>query len=70
LLLILAAPGRTALLALVLALLLAISTVAFAALLTISIAYANLVAARYLLPLADRLETWLAERAAGGARRS
>jgi len=70
LLLVLAAPGRTALLALVLALLLAISTVAFAALLTISIAYANLVAARYLLPLADRLETWLAERAAGGARRS
>lgn len=69
-LLVLAAPGRTALLALVLAVLLALSTVAFAALLTISVAYANLVAARYLLPLADRLETWLAERAAAGARRA
>ncbi|HET9458141.1 MAG TPA: hypothetical protein VFO78_12415 [Candidatus Limnocylindrales bacterium] len=69
-LLVLAAPGRTALLAFVLALLLAVSTVAFAALLTISVAYANLVAARYLLPLADRLETWLAERAAGSAGRA
>ncbi|HET9519421.1 MAG TPA: hypothetical protein VFO73_00070 [Candidatus Limnocylindrales bacterium] len=63
-LLVLAAPGRTAILALLLAIILAISTVAFAALLTISVAYASLVAARYLLPLADRLEAWLEQRPA------
>jgi uncharacterized membrane protein YesL len=61
-LLVLAAPGRTAFLGLVLAIILAVSTVAFAALLTISVAFACLVAARYLLPLADRLETWLHAR--------
>jgi hypothetical protein len=64
-LLVLAAPGRTGLLTLLLAVVLAISTVAFAALLTISVAYTSLVAARYLLPLADRLETWLERRADG-----
>ena len=65
-LLVLAAPGRTAVLAFFLAIVLAVSTVAFAALLTISVAYVNLVAARYLLPLADRLETWLEARAGAG----
>jgi hypothetical protein len=66
-LLAIAAPGRLALLALVLLVVLAISTVAFAALLTISVAYASLADARYVLPLADRLEAWLESRA-GTAR--
>ena len=61
-LLVVAAPGRMAALALLLLIVLLISTVAFAALLTISVSYAALVAARYVLPLADRLETWLADR--------
>lgn len=64
-LLVLAAPGRCALLGAVLAAVLAVSTVLFAALVTISVAYAALVAARYLLPLSDRLEAWLADRARG-----
>lgn len=59
-----AAPGRLGALALVLALVLAVSTVAFAALLTISVAYASLVAARYILPLADRFDAWLEARPA------
>jgi hypothetical protein len=59
-LLVLAAPGRFAVLAILLSILLLVSAVAFAALLTISVAYASLVAARFVLPLADRLETWLA----------
>lgn len=61
-LLFLAAPARTALLAFLLAVLLVIATILFAALITIGVAFTSLVAARYLLPLADRLETWLAER--------
>jgi hypothetical protein len=65
-LLVVAAPGRLAWLAFLLAALLLVSTVAFVALLTIAPAYAALVAARYTLPLADRLERWLAER--GSAR--
>ena len=64
-LLVVAAPGRCTLLALVLLAILVLSTIAFAAVLTISISYAGLVAARYLLPLADRLEAWLEQRAAG-----
>jgi uncharacterized membrane protein YesL len=64
-LLVLAAPGRMVALGLLLLVVLLISTVAFAALLTISVSYAALVAARYILPLADRLETWLAAREAG-----
>lgn len=55
-LLVLAFPLRLAALALVITLMLAVSTVLFAALLTISVAYAALVSARYVLPAADRLE--------------
>jgi hypothetical protein len=62
-LLMVAAPGRLSWLALLLAGLLLVSTVAFVALLTIAPAYASLVAARYVLPLADRLERWLDGRA-------
>ena len=66
-LLVVAAPGRIVALGLLLLVVLLISTVAFAALLTISVSYAALVAARYVLPLADRLEPWLAAREAGVA---
>jgi len=55
-LLVLAFPLRLSALALVITLVLAVSTVLFAALLTISVAYAALVSARYVLPAADRLE--------------
>jgi hypothetical protein len=70
-LLVIAAPVRLAWLSFLLALLLFVSTIAFVALLTIAPAYAALVAARFCLPLADRLERWLDERdetrrAAGG----
>jgi hypothetical protein len=64
-LLVVAAPARLTWLAFLLAVLLLVSTVAFVALLTIAPAYASLVAARYTLPLADRLERWMADR--GGA---
>ncbi len=57
-----AAPGRLSALALLLTVILFVSTIAFAALLTISVAYSGLFAARYILPAADRLETWLATR--------
>lgn len=66
-LLVVAAPGRMVTLGLLLSIVLLVSTVAFAALLTISVSYSALVAARYVLPLADRLETWLAAREAGRA---
>jgi hypothetical protein len=59
-----AIPGRLSLLALLLAVLLLVSTVAFVALLTIAPTYALLVSARYTLPPADRLERWLGDRAA------
>lgn len=58
----LAHPGRLLALAGVVALVLAVSTAAFAALLTVSVAYAALVAARYVLPASDRLEARLAAR--------
>jgi hypothetical protein len=61
-LLVLAAPGRMAALGALLLILVLISTVAFAALMTISVSYAALVAARYVLPLADRLEAWIVAR--------
>jgi hypothetical protein len=64
-LVVVAAPGRLAWLAFLLLLLLLVSTVAFVAVLTIAPAYASLVAARYTLPLSDRLERWLADRGAG-----
>lgn len=51
----LAFPIRMGLFSLVLALFLALSTVAFAALVTVSIAFAALLAARYVLPAADRI---------------
>lgn len=60
--LVLAHPGRMLALAAVAIVLLALSTVALAALLTVSVGYADLVAARYVLPAADRLEARLAER--------
>lgn len=58
----LAHPGRLLGLAGVVALVLALSTAAFAALLSVSVAYAALIAARYVLPAADRLEARLGER--------
>lgn len=61
-LLLLAAPGRLGALAAVVAGLLLVSAVAFAALLTISVAYSGLVTARYVLPLADRFDAFLVAR--------
>jgi hypothetical protein len=58
-LLVLAHPFRIGALSLALAVLLAASTVAFAALVSVSVGYAMLVAARYVLPAADRLEARL-----------
>jgi hypothetical protein len=63
-LVILAWPGRMAGLTLLLAVLMIVSTIAFAAALMVSAAYSSLVAARYVLPLADRFE----ERASAGPR--
>jgi uncharacterized membrane protein YesL len=51
-----ASPARYAALVLVVAVLLTISTIAFAALISVSISYVALVMARYVLPTADRLE--------------
>lgn len=62
LLLILAHPVRFAALSLVLGLIIAVSTVAFAAILTVSVSYVALVATRYVLPAADRLEMSLDRR--------
>ena len=58
-LLTLAHPLRIGLLAVVLGLFLAVSTVAIVALVTISVALAALVASRFVLPAADRLEAQL-----------
>lgn len=55
-LLVIAHPARLGALGLVLAAILVASTIAFAALVTISMAYCALVACRYILPAADRLE--------------
>lgn len=62
-LLVLAYPLRIGVLGAVLAVVLLASTVALIALMTISVAFAALVATRYVLPAADRLE----ERIAAGA---
>jgi hypothetical protein len=51
-----ARPGRMLLLTLVVLAILVVSTVLFAALLTISLAYVSLATTRYVLPAADRLE--------------
>lgn len=61
-LLVLAYPGRMALLALVLAAILAASTALTAALLTVAPGFVALVACRFVLPAADRLEASLAAR--------
>lgn len=62
-LLVLAHPRRIGGLGLVLLAVFVISTIAFIALLTVSVAFSAIVAARYVLPAADRLEARLAERA-------
>lgn len=59
-LLVVAFPVRLGALAAILGVVLVASTVAFAALVTVSIAYCALVACRYVLPAADRLEARLA----------
>ena len=59
--LVLAHPFRIGVLAVLLVVLLAVSTVAFAALVSVSVAFALLVAARYVLPAADRLEARMVE---------
>ncbi len=65
-LLVLAHPVRLLALTVLLVAILALSTIAFAALLTISVGLVQLVACRYVLPAADRLEAHLART---GARR-
>ena len=67
-LLVLAHPGRMGVLSILLVILLAISTVIVAAVLTVSIGFSALVACRYVLPAADRLEARLGERAGPGSR--
>jgi uncharacterized membrane protein YesL len=59
-LLVLAHPIRIALLGIVLGLFLAVSTLAVVALATVSVAFSALVASRFILPAADRLEARLA----------
>jgi hypothetical protein len=68
-LLLAAFPGRMVGLAIVSALILIASTIAFAALISISLAFVALLACRYVLPAADRLEARL-NRVAGEAHRS
>ena len=60
-LLVLAHPFRIAALALILGVLLVISAVALAALVSVSVGFVMLVAARYVLPAADRLEARLVD---------
>jgi hypothetical protein len=61
-LVILTAPAKSAGFGVVVAVILVASTIAFPALLTVSIAYSACVAVRVVLPLADRLDAPLAER--------
>jgi hypothetical protein len=65
-LVVVAFPVRVLVLLAVLAVVLVASFVAFAALLTISVAYSALVACRWVLPAADRLEARLAMRDGSG----
>ena len=58
-------PVRVLGLTLVVGLILAVSTVLFAALIIISVAYISLVSARYVLPMADQVEQQLAARRVG-----
>jgi len=67
-LLVIAYPLRFAVLVGVLAVVGVASFVAFVALVTVSIAYSALVACRWVLPAADRLEAGLASRAAASER--
>jgi uncharacterized membrane protein YesL len=62
-LLVLAHPVRVGALGLVLAVLLVVSTIAIVALVTVSVGFSALVASRYVLPAADRLEARLAGHA-------
>ncbi|HEX5823541.1 MAG TPA: hypothetical protein VFY18_03685 [Candidatus Limnocylindrales bacterium] len=61
-LLLIAHPARVGGLGLVLAVLLVVSTVAVVALVSVSVSFSALVAARYVLPAADRLESGLAQQ--------
>ena len=61
-LLLLAHPGRFAVLGIVIALIAVISAVLLAALLTISVSFIALVVCRYVYPMADRFEARLVER--------
>jgi hypothetical protein len=54
-------PGRVLALTAILVVILAVSTVLFAAIVLVSVAYVSLVGARYVLPLADSLEARLPE---------
>jgi hypothetical protein len=54
-------PGRVFLLTLIVAVILAVSTLLFAAILLVSVAYVSLVSARYVLPMIDALEARLPE---------
>ena len=54
-------PGRVAALTLVVTVILIVSTVLFAAILLVSVAYVSLVSARYVLPMLDALEARLPE---------
>ncbi|MFN8631084.1 MAG: hypothetical protein U0838_12455 [Chloroflexota bacterium] len=67
-LLVVAHPVRAIALAVLVVVFLAVSTLAFAALLTVSVAFATQVAARYVLPAADRLEARLARGRGAAAR--
>jgi hypothetical protein len=55
-------PGRLLALTTVVGVILGVSAVLFAALITVSLAYVSLVSARYVLPLADQTEARLASR--------
>jgi uncharacterized membrane protein YesL len=68
-LLVVAHPGRMLGLTAVVVAFLALSTLAFAALLTVSIALATQISARYVLPAADRLEARLATARAARTQR-
>lgn len=57
-------PGRLVALAAVVAAILLVSTILFAALVMVSVAYVSLVSARYVLPIVDQLEEQLAARRA------
>ena len=64
-LLVLAHPVRVGALGLVLAVLLVVSTIAIVALVTVAVGFSALVASRYVLPAADRLESRLAGQVTG-----